>query len=90
MSGLDPLGRKFVTDLIQRLNEEGATILFSSHILSDVERLCHRVVILNKGVKAAEGSIGELLRTETEATSFEELFVRKAFEKTDKNASGGA
>ncbi len=90
MSGLDPLGRKFVTDLIKDLNDAGTTILFSSHILSDVERLCHRVVILNKGRKVAEGSIDELLETDTEATSFEELFVRKAFENKNEKEDAGA
>jgi ABC-2 type transport system ATP-binding protein len=90
MSGLDPLGRKFVTDLMTTLNDGGTTILFSSHILSDVERLCDRVVILNKGRKAAEGSIDELLETDAEATSFEELFVRKAFENTEEISSGAS
>lgn len=81
MSGLDPLGRKFVTDLMATLNENGTTILFSSHILSDVERLCHRVIILNRGKTAAEGTIDALLADDVDAASFEELFVRKAFEK---------
>ena len=72
---------------MQEMNAEGTTILFSSHILSDVERLCHRVVILNKGQKAAEGTIDELLETDKGATSFEELFVRKAFEKKEEKVS---
>ena len=79
MSGLDPIGRRFVTDLMLELNKEGTTIVFSSHILSDVERLCNRVVILNRGVKVAEGTIGELLSDETDTESLEDLFVRKAF-----------
>lgn len=78
MSGLDPIGRRFVTDLILSLNREGTTVLFSSHILSDVERLCHKVVIMNKGVKVAEGEIEDLLRKEADTETLEELFVRKA------------
>jgi ABC-2 type transport system ATP-binding protein len=78
MSGLDPIGRRFVTDLILSLNREGTTVLFSSHILSDVERLCHKVVIMNKGVKVAEGEIEDLLRKEADLETLEELFVRKA------------
>ncbi len=49
MTGLDPLGRKMVFDLIKDLKNEGKTILFCSHILSDVERLCDKVAIMNQG-----------------------------------------
>ena len=49
MSGLDPLGRKMVIDLIQNLRIQGKTILFCSHILNDVERICDRVAIMDKG-----------------------------------------
>ena len=49
MSGLDPLGRKMVIDLIQNLRTQGKTILFCSHILNDVERICDRVAIMDKG-----------------------------------------
>jgi ABC-2 type transport system ATP-binding protein len=48
-SGLDPLGRKEVRDLILELRDEGKTVCFSSHILSDAELICDRVGILNKG-----------------------------------------
>jgi len=78
MGGLDPIGRKFVADLIHDLNEGGTTILFSSHILSDVERLCDRVVILNHGSKVAEGSIDELVGTGEGAEALESFFMRKA------------
>ncbi len=49
MTGLDPLGRKMVFDLVKDLKNEGKTILFCSHILSDVERLCDKVAIMNQG-----------------------------------------
>jgi ABC-2 type transport system ATP-binding protein len=49
MSGLDPIGRREVRDLIATLRDEQCTVLFSSHILSDAESLCHRVAILAKG-----------------------------------------
>lgn len=49
MSGLDPLGRRLVADMIQAIRKSGKTIFFSSHILSDIERLCDRVGILNQG-----------------------------------------
>jgi ABC-2 type transport system ATP-binding protein len=49
MSGLDPIGRKEIRDLILRLNGEGKTIFMNTHILSDVEMLCHRVAIIVNG-----------------------------------------
>jgi ABC-2 type transport system ATP-binding protein len=49
MSGLDPFGRKMVFDLVTELKEEGKTVFFCSHILSDVERLCDRIGLMNKG-----------------------------------------
>src|SRR5688500_14244208 len=61
MSGLDPLGRRDVRNLITRLHGEGRTILFSSHILSDAETLCSRVAILARGKLAASGTMRDLL-----------------------------
>lgn len=49
MSGLDPLGRKMVMDLIRDLKNQGKTILFCSHILNDVERVCDRIAIMHQG-----------------------------------------
>jgi ABC-2 type transport system ATP-binding protein len=49
MSGLDPLGRKLVIDIVLELKEKGKTVFFCSHILSDVERLCDRMGVLVKG-----------------------------------------
>jgi ABC-2 type transport system ATP-binding protein len=60
MSGLDPLGRREVREIILRLRDEGRTVLFSSHILSDAEQLCSRVGILAKGKLVAVGSVNEL------------------------------
>ena len=60
MSGLDPMGRREVRDLIQALKEEGKTIFFSTHILSDAETLCDRVAVVNKGELKGIGSVAEL------------------------------
>ena len=49
MSGLDPIGRRMVFDLILELKDQGKTIFFCSHILNDVERLCDRIGLMNKG-----------------------------------------
>jgi len=61
MSGLDPVGRMEVRNLILELKASGKTVFFSSHIISDVEELCDRVIILLKGRKVAEGRVEELV-----------------------------
>lgn len=71
MSGLDPLGRREVRDLVFEERRSGRTVLFSSHVLSDVEALCDRVVILRKGEVVIEGVVSDLVRrsaTLTEVT----------------------
>ena len=62
MSGLDPIGRREVRDLVQQLNEEGKTVFFSTHILSDAETLCDRVAVLDKGELKGVGVVADLLR----------------------------
>lgn len=62
MSGLDPIGRHEVRDLIQSLKDEGKTIFFSTHILSDAETLCDRVAVLNQGEVRGIGVVAELAR----------------------------
>jgi ABC-2 type transport system ATP-binding protein len=61
MSGLDPIGRKEIRDLILRLHGEGKTVFMNTHILSDVEMLCHRVAILVRGRLRFAGSVDEVL-----------------------------
>ena len=61
MSGLDPLGRRQVRDLILKLRERGCTVFFSSHILSDAETLCSRVGIMVQGRLAASGRVSDLI-----------------------------
>ena len=60
MSGLDPVGRREVRELIMKLRDQGRTVLFSSHILGDAELLCTRVGILAKGKLVASGALAEL------------------------------
>jgi ABC-2 type transport system ATP-binding protein len=60
MSGLDPLGRRQVRDLILRLKARGCTVFFSSHILSDAEALCSRVAIMAQGRLVASGPLGDI------------------------------
>jgi ABC-2 type transport system ATP-binding protein len=60
MSGLDPMGRREIRDLIEELKHEGKTVFFSTHILADAEALCDRVGIIYKGELRRIGSVAEL------------------------------
>jgi len=74
MSGLDPLGRAEIVNLIQELKQEGKSILFCSHLLNDVERIADDILILHHGEVLRHGSIQNLV---TEAnTSLEEVFLQ--------------
>ncbi len=67
MSGLDPLGRMEVRRIITSLKTRGVTVFFSSHILPDVEAICDRVAILNKGKLQQAGTLEEILKSGNEA-----------------------
>ncbi len=60
MSGLDPMGRREVRDLMEQLKREGKTVFFSTHILSDAEALCDRVAIIHKGELLRVGAVDDL------------------------------
>jgi ABC-2 type transport system ATP-binding protein len=75
MSGLDPLGRKAMRDIILQLKAEGRTVFFSSHILPDVEVLCDRVAILAAGRLRDVGRLADILKTPTEDI---ELMLQRA------------
>ncbi|MFN2548476.1 MAG: ABC transporter ATP-binding protein [Myxococcales bacterium] len=88
MSGLDPIGRKDVRDLILELRVEGRTVLFSTHILSDVEAICDRVGIVVEGRLTDCGALHELVAPGARAV---ELVVEKIpQELSDRLAASGA
>jgi ABC-2 type transport system ATP-binding protein len=60
MSGLDPMGRREVRDLMEQLKQEGKTVFFSTHILSDAEALCDRVAIIHQGELRGIGAVADL------------------------------
>lgn len=60
-SGLDPIGRYEIRNLIEQLKSQGKTIFFSSHELSEVEAICDRVIIINKGKLVKQGTLDELV-----------------------------
>ncbi len=66
MSGLDPLGRREVRDIILELKQEGRTVLFSTHILSDAEMLCDRVGVIVGGKLRGVGTPGEMVGIKTQ------------------------
>ncbi len=72
-SGLDPLGRMKVREIIQRLKNEGKTVLFSSHELGEVETVCDRVAIINQGELKVEGRVSELV--EKYQANLERIFL---------------
>jgi len=61
MSGLDPVGRREVRELIEELRHEGKTVFFSTHILSDAETLCDRIAVLHKGELRGVSAVSDLL-----------------------------
>ncbi len=71
MSGLDPIGRKEVRELLESQRRQGKTLLMTSHILTDIEMVCDRVTIVNRGKKTAEGALNELLRPDVRRTEIE-------------------
>ena len=70
-SGLDPMGRREVRDLIQSLQDQGKTIFFSTHILSDAESLCDRVAVIHQGELRGIGVVAELLSRNEEGNESE-------------------
>ncbi len=84
MSGLDPLGRRLVADLILNMKNNGQTVFFSSHILSDIEKLCDRVGVLNRGRLLYCGSVGELV---SESDGLERAFIQ-CIEKDERDCHG--
>jgi len=74
MSGLDPIGRIDIVNLIRELREEGKSVLFCSHLLDDIERIAEQVLVLNKGNVLFQGATSDMRRDENE--TLEEAFMR--------------
>jgi ABC-2 type transport system ATP-binding protein len=63
LSGLDPIGRKELKDVIIQVHKEGKTVFFSSHIIPDVEEICDRVIFLKEGKLVYDGSVSSLMQS---------------------------
>jgi ABC-2 type transport system ATP-binding protein len=82
MSGLDPIGRKMVGDLILEMKSQGKTVFFSSHILTDIERFCDRAgIIIDGRLRVVDSLINIISKTRT----LEDVFLDEV-----KKAGGGA
>ncbi|MDY6804319.1 MAG: ABC transporter ATP-binding protein [Cyanobacteriota bacterium] len=64
MSGLDPMGRYQIREIILSLKKQGKTIFFNSHVLSDVEKICDRIAILARGELICTGTLDDILKTD--------------------------
>ncbi|MBK6723736.1 MAG: ABC transporter ATP-binding protein [Acidobacteria bacterium] len=71
MSGLDPVGRREIRELIAGLRAKGKTVFMSTHILSDIEALCDEVAILRRGKLAASGRLDDLLMSDEASRALE-------------------
>ena len=75
--GLDPLGRMGMRDIILELKSQGKTVFFSSHELSEVERICDRILLINRGRIIAQDRIDALVPA---GMSLEQLFLEMVSE----------
>lgn len=68
LSGLDPIGRKELKDVIIQVHAAGKTVFFSSHIVSDIEEICDRVIFLKEGKLIYDGDVAQLIKTDDESS----------------------
>lgn len=76
MLGLDSLGQKYIHELVLELNRRGKTVIFSSHVMPHVEKLCTRLGVINKGKIVFEGNLKEFLGKQGES-SLEQAFLKE-------------
>lgn len=84
MSGLDPLGRRMVMDIIEKYSREGKTILFSTHNLDDIDALCTNLIIIKSGQMKLYTYISELRKNAIYTVEVEEKNKKRLFKANDK------
>ena len=85
MSGLDPIGRKMVFDLIMDLKEKGKTVLFCSHILTDVEKLCDEIIIMAEGRVKRQLTRAEIIEEKRDLEAIFLEAVSQPLPETDRS-----
>ena len=86
LSGLDPIGRKELKDVIVELHKTGKTIFFSSHVVPDIEEMCDRVIFLEKGKLVYDGSVQALIHSSpTEEISFKVRASSEVYQQLKQN-----
>lgn len=87
-TGLDPEGRSLIADIVEEEKEKGKTIFFSSHILSDIERLCDKVTMIQKGEVVLSGNMKDITSTKDrwiiKVTGWKDAFESKVNPLTNK------
>ena len=73
--GIDPQSRQFILEAIRRLNAQGATVIYTSHYMDEVQQLCDSIGVLDDGRLLAHGSLGELLQAAPGHRNLEEMFL---------------
>jgi len=73
--GIDPQSRQFILEAIRRLNAEGATVIYTSHYMDEVQQLCDSIAVLDEGCLLAQGSLDELLKAAPGHRNLEEMFL---------------
>ena len=85
--GLDPVNRKLLLDIVDELQQQGAAVIYITHLMEEVERLADRLLILKNGKSHAYGSVADV-KKQFKSKSIEEIFVRIYDEKSHEVAHG--
>lgn len=87
--GLDPVNRKLLLDIVDELQKQGTAVIYITHLMEEVERLAHRLLILKDGMARAYGTVDEV-KQQFKSKSIEDIFVEIYKEKGDKKSIGAA
>lgn len=83
--GLDPVNRKLLLDIVDELQKQGTAVIYITHLMEEVERLAHRLLILKDGVARAYGTVAEV-KQQFKSKSIEDIFVEIYNEKNDQKS----
>ena len=83
--GLDPVNRKLLLDIVDELQQQGTAVIYITHLMEEVERLAHRLLILKDGTARAYGTVAEV-KKEFKSKSIEDIFVQIYKEKSTELA----